>query len=223
MQLMSPNRRSCRWVSAGRSPDSGSGHRSAGGRAPGHPAARRAGRHRVGPRARAGRAAGGDRRCAAGPPRRARRASAVAGPVDQWTAGRLHGGGRHIHRLRSTGSASRGPTSRFAASTASSTAKLSPFPPTGEMTCAASPISSRPGSLHRSTDVIRTGSRVSWLTSVSPSSRSPSQGSRRRNAQPPPARSPRRAAPGTFPPGSGSRAASCRPGRGPRARHRARR
>ena len=80
----------------------------------------------------------------------------------------------------STGSALSGPTSRFAASTASSRAKLRPLPPTGEMTWAASPTSSRPGSLQRSTLVIRTGSRESWLTSVNPSSRSPSHGRRRR-------------------------------------------
>ena len=74
-----------------------------------------------------------------------------------------------------------GPTRRFAASAASTIAKLMPLPPTGEMTWAASPISSRPGSLQRSSCVIRIGRSVSWLTSVSRSTRSPSHGARLRS------------------------------------------
>ena len=56
-----------------------------------------------------------------------------------------------------------------------------PLPPTGEMTWAASPISSRPGSLQRSSCVMRIGRSVSWLTSVSRSTRSPSHGARLRS------------------------------------------
>jgi hypothetical protein len=49
----------------------------------------------------------------------------------------------------STGSATTEQASRLAASTASRTAKFSPLTLTGEMTWAASPTSSRPGSLRR--------------------------------------------------------------------------
>ena len=155
--------------------------------------------------------------CAAAWPRRVRSASGALVAVDLRAAGGLDRGRRGVDRGGVDGVGRSGPTSRFAASTASSTAKLTPLPPTGEMTCAASPISSSPGSLHRSVRVIRTGSSESWLTSVSPSSRSPSQGSRRRSSADAPGRCRRCAAPGRYRPGWCSRAASSRPGRAPRA------
>jgi len=65
----------------------------------------------------------------------------------------------------------------FAAATASWTAKLMPTPPTGSITCAASPSNNRPGRYQRGTRLASSGSNAVWTRSWSKSMRSASQGS----------------------------------------------
>ena len=65
----------------------------------------------------------------------------------------------------------------FAAATASWTAKLMPTPPTGSITCAASPSNNRPGRYQRGTRLASSGSYAVWTRSWSKSMRSASQGS----------------------------------------------